>query len=83
LKSIFVEQYHICGKGSSLKCLKLGKDFEEGKVEALFGPSINRNGYRYSWSNDEMLIVKVKNLWMIAHQKMQVPNTCMINKVEA
>jgi hypothetical protein len=63
--------------------LKLGKDFEEAKVDALFGPSINRNGYQYSWSNDEVLIVEVKNLWTIAHRRMQVPNIRMINKVEA
>jgi hypothetical protein len=34
----FIEQYHICGKGPSPKCLKLGKDFEHAKVDALFGP---------------------------------------------
>ncbi len=79
----FIEQYHICGKGPSPKCLKLGKDFEEVEVEALFGPSISRNGYQYSWSNDEVLIVEVENLWMIAHQRTQIPNTLMINKVEA
>jgi hypothetical protein len=63
----FVEQYHICGKGPSPKCLKLGKDFEEVEVKALSRSSISRNGYRYSWSNDEVLITEVENLWMIAH----------------
>lgn len=27
------------------KCLKLGKDFEETKVEKVFGLCINKNGY--------------------------------------
>jgi hypothetical protein len=44
---------------------------------------MSRNGYQYSWSNDEVLIVEVKKLWTITHQRMQVPNIGMINKVEA
>jgi hypothetical protein len=41
----YVEQYHICYKGPSFKCLKFGKDFERVEVEAFFRPSINGNGY--------------------------------------
>ncbi len=62
----YVEQYHICYKGPSSKCLKFGKDFERVEVETFFRPSINGNGYWYSWSNDEVLIAEVENLCMIA-----------------
>jgi hypothetical protein len=41
----YVEQYHICYKGPSSKCLKFGKDFERVEVETFFRPSINGNGY--------------------------------------
>jgi hypothetical protein len=35
------EKYQLCNKGLHPKRLKLGRDFEEHKVKALFGPCIN------------------------------------------
>ncbi len=35
-KKQLVEQYHICYKGPSLKCLKFGKDFEEVEIKAFW-----------------------------------------------
>jgi hypothetical protein len=64
------------------KRLRIRKEIEEDKVVALFGPC-NRNGYRYYHNEDEALITKVVTLWMIMHQRKQVPNTQMINKAEA
>jgi hypothetical protein len=68
--------------GITPKMLKIGKEIEEEKVVALFGPC-SRNGYRYCHNEDEALIVRVKTLWMIMHQRNEVPNTRMINQVEA
>jgi hypothetical protein len=63
------------------KWLKVGKDFKEHEVEALFGPCINKNGYRYTYTNDEEVIAFVEMLWMTMHQRTQVPSICMTNKV--
>jgi hypothetical protein len=49
----FVETYGLCNKGLSPKCLKLSKDFEETKVEKVFGLCITKNGYWYTWCGDE------------------------------
>jgi hypothetical protein len=46
--------------------LKLGRDFEEHEVEALFGPCISWNGYRYIYMDNEQLIAQVEKLWMIS-----------------
>jgi hypothetical protein len=51
-------------------------------MKALFGPSINRNGYQYCHTNDEELIFRIENSFMVMHQQTQVPNTHMINSVE-
>jgi hypothetical protein len=51
-------------------------------VKALFGPCINWNGYRYTYTNNEQLIAQVEKLWMTSHQKAQMPTTRMINKAE-
>jgi hypothetical protein len=65
----FIETYGLCNKGLSPKCLKLCKDFEKAKVEKVFGPCINKNGYRYTWYGDEKIIAEVESLWMITHLK--------------
>jgi hypothetical protein len=57
------------------KNLRIGKEVEESKVEALFEPYILKNGYKYSFSDDEKLISNVETLWMVTHQKTQVPST--------
>jgi hypothetical protein len=49
------EKYGFCYQGLSPKQLKIGRDPEEAKVEALFGPNISKNGYRYCPKNDEEL----------------------------
>jgi hypothetical protein len=49
--------------------LKLSRDFEETKVEKVFGPCINKNGYRYTWCGDEKIIIEVESFWMIIHQR--------------
>jgi hypothetical protein len=62
--------------------LKLGRDFEEAKVENVFGSCINKNGYQYTWCGDEEIIVEVESLWMIIHQRTQLPHTRIFNKVK-
>jgi hypothetical protein len=37
----------------------------------------------YCHNNDEAFIAFIEMLWMIMHQKTQMPNTYTINKVEA
>jgi hypothetical protein len=49
------------------KNLRIGKEVVESKVEAFFGPYIFRNGYKYSFSDDEKLISNVETLWMVTH----------------
>ncbi len=77
---IFWEKYGIYNKGITLKRLKIGKEIEEEEVVTMFGPC-SCNGYRYCHYEDEALISKVETLWMIMHQRTQVPNIQMINKV--
>ncbi len=78
----FATKYNFYNDDISPKCLRIGTNLEEAKVEALFGP-YSKNGYRYSWSEDEKLIAHVKNYQMITHQRTQVPITHMINKAKA
>jgi hypothetical protein len=61
------EKYGLCNKRLSPNSLKIRRDLEEKEVEQLFGLSLSRNKYRYSYSNDEQLIAHVERLWMIAH----------------
>ncbi len=68
--------------GITPKTLKIGKEIEKEEVVALFGPR-SRNGYKFCHNEDEALIVRVKTLWMIMHQRTQMPKTRMINRVEA
>jgi hypothetical protein len=62
---------------------KIGKEVEESKVEALFELFILKNGYKYSFSDDEKLISSVETLWMVTHQRTQVPSSRLINNAEA
>jgi hypothetical protein len=68
-REIFDKYVNLCSKRPTLEHLKVGRDFLEEKVEALFGPSINRNGYQYCHTNDEELIARVENLFMVMHQR--------------
>jgi hypothetical protein len=81
-KEISDKYVDLCSKGPTPKHLKVGRDFLEEEVKALFGPSINRNGYQYCHTNDEELISRIENSFMAMHQQTQVPNTHMINSVE-
>jgi len=62
--------------------LKIGKDYTE-EMKALFGPCNHKNGYYYCFNENEKLIKHVEKLWMKAHERTQVSNTRLINKVEA
>jgi hypothetical protein len=57
----FVETYGLYSKGLSPKSLKLGKDFEERKVEKVFRSCITKNGYWYTWCGDEEIIMEVES----------------------
>jgi hypothetical protein len=72
----------LCNFSISPKNLRIGKEVEELEVEALFEPYILNNGYKYSFSDDEKLISNVETLWMVTHQKTQVPSTRLINKAK-
>ncbi len=52
-------------------------------MQALFGPSNNKIGYHYLFSENEEFIKHVEVLWIIVRQHTQLPNTRLINKVEA
>jgi hypothetical protein len=58
-KKKFATTYGLCYKGLSPKHLKLNKGFEKVKIEKIFGPYLNKNGYQYSWSQNEKIIVKI------------------------
>jgi hypothetical protein len=60
--------------------LKIGKEIEK-EVVMSFGPC-SRNNYKYYLTKDKALISRIETLWMIMHQRTQVPNTWMINKAE-
>jgi hypothetical protein len=49
------EKYGFCYQGLYPKLIMIGRDLEEAKVEAMFGPNISKNGYRYCHKNDEDL----------------------------
>jgi hypothetical protein len=70
----FFKKYALCNFGISPKNLRIRKKVVESEVEAFFGPCIFKNGDKYSFSDDEKLISNVKTLWMVTHQRTQVPN---------
>lgn len=82
-RKIFQETYGLSNEGLNPKRLKIGVQLEEVDVESLFGPCINRNGYRYCHKDDEELIREVESKYMICHQRTWLPSTCIINKSEA
>jgi predicted GNAT family N-acyltransferase len=63
--------------------MKISKDLEDEEMEELFEKAISRNCCRYYHIDNKELITKVETLWMISHQRTQVPCNRMINKVEA
>jgi hypothetical protein len=73
----------LCNFSISPRNLKIGKEVEESKVEALFGPCIFKNEYKYFFNDDEKLISNVETLWMVTHQRTQVPSNWLINKTKA
>lgn len=67
LRQQFEEVYCLSNIGPSPKRLKLGLNYSKDKVQALFRPHGNKNGYRYCYSDDKGLIKYVEELWMIVH----------------
>jgi hypothetical protein len=64
--------------------LKLKFDYSKEEFwNQLFGPTINKNGYKYCFSDDEKLIKHIKEQWMVMHQHPKVLSTRMINKSKA
>ncbi len=55
--------------------MKVPKDFEKSKVEALFSELVDINGYKYMQCGNPKLIACIKNLWMVLHQKTGLPIT--------
>jgi hypothetical protein len=70
----FWEKYGIYNEGITPKRPRIGKETEEDEIVTLFGPC-SSIGYEYYQNEDEALIAKVETLWMIMHQRTQVPNT--------
>jgi hypothetical protein len=62
------EKYNFCNTCINPKRLKIGKDYIDEELQALFRPNNNKNGYQYLFSEDEKLIKQVEELWMIVHQ---------------
>jgi hypothetical protein len=60
------------------KTLKVSKDLEQLEVEAFFNGLVNKNGYKYMQCGDLELIARIKNLWMVFHQKTWQPSSCLI-----
>ncbi len=49
----------------------------------MFGPCVSKNGYWYCFSDNVDIIKSVEEMWMITHQRTQIPNIQLINKPEA
>ena len=82
-RDAFQKAYGLNNSGIPPKQLKFGVHLKEDDVEALFGQRQGGNGYNYSYSEDLEFVKKVERLWMITHQRTQVPNTRLINLAEA
>ena len=80
-RATFVQKYGLCNKGINPKHLRVGLHSTEENVEALFGPCINQNDYKYCYSKDEF-VKAVEWQWMVCHQRTSLPNTRLINKAE-
>jgi hypothetical protein len=76
--SHFAEVYNLNHQGQCPKTLKVPKDLKESKVEALFGEFVNKNGYKYMQCGNPQLIPCIENLWMVLHQKTQLPSSHLI-----
>jgi hypothetical protein len=74
----FVEKYDLFFEGLCPKCIKVRRDVTLEDVSIVFGQVANRNSYSYVHCENAKLIVKVKRLFMIVHQKPFVPATWII-----
>jgi hypothetical protein len=74
----FVEVYNLNNHGRCPKSLKVPKDLKDSEVETFFDLLVNKNGYKYMECGDLKLIVFIKNLWMIIHQKAWLPTFQLI-----
>jgi hypothetical protein len=82
-RGAFEKAYGLNNQGIPPKRLKFGVHLEESEVDEVFGPRVGTNGYSYSYSEDTEFVKRVERLWMITHQRTQVPNTRLINLAEA
>ena len=82
-RAAFEKAYGLSNQEIPLKRLKFGVHLEESEVDELFGPRVGSNGYSYSYLEDTEFVRRVERLWMITHQRTQVPNTRLINLAEA
>jgi hypothetical protein len=48
----FASIYDLCSIRPCPKRLKISRDFKEEEVQELFGPSNNKNGYQYYFSDN-------------------------------
>ena len=61
---VFVEKYNLKNKGINPKQIRVGTHIHKEEVAELFGSILNKNGYRYGWSEDEEVIKEVERLYM-------------------
>lgn len=79
----FQETYGLCNDGPNPKKLRIDVHISEAEEESLFGPCINRSGYRYDRFDHEWLIRECEEKYMICHQRTMLPTNRLINKAEA
>jgi hypothetical protein len=65
----FVKKYNFCNKGTNPKRLKIGKDYTK-EVQVLKAYN-SKNGYRYCFNKNEVLIKHVEKLKLINALKCQ------------
>jgi len=82
-RATFEKAFGLNNQSIPSKHLKFGVHLEESNVDVLFGQRVDNNGYKYSYSKNTDFMKRVERLWMITHQRIQVPNTRLINLVEA
>ena len=82
-RKAFEKAYGLNNQGIPPKRLKFGMHLEESEVDARFGARVGNNGYNYSYLEDTEFVKRIDWLWMITHQRTQMPNTRLINLSEA
>ena len=78
----FAEKYDLNHSGMSPKQLR-DTDVTDAELVSFFGPTVNKNGHRYMFLNDEALIERIERMWMVCHQKSVVLQSRLITKAMA